>query len=655
MPELIDIEFTVTDGYWPSTSNLPPDSFWRTIKAGSNMWLRPGNRLEVANGIAQTSAQNVGARIFTVNTQRGEIAGGLTGGRLPYNGLIRYLNAVLMFLSEQTSQQVYLDESALSGVTTSTTAGRLRIAIPGSGGSYTTVDAGFDPPATGTVTRTVAGGSKGMNGQIGTALCAWRSATNAVSGPSATTYDTFTAASNEGFTVALPAAISGQDGWVIAGTRWDDLTAELRVVRYIYITARGTFTATNGSPNLTAGSGTFFMRDLRAGDIVTIGGGSYTISAVTSNTTATLTANYTGSTGSQTATITTAFADWYDSELGDLVDRNAIKPPVAAGILQFNNRAFLWGTYGASGNPTGPAITPLLVNNPEHVAAGVRFNILTSTGADIVNVLPGDETLYVMTKGTLEVVTLRDDPNEPYSVRAYDGVAGFVSPGNGVIFKNRFYGYSGRPIRTTTQFSANDVDVEFAQAVDTDMAAWSAQNVVVLADPENACVLYCHFVAAIPPASEGITTVIPYMAQIGRWGVPHQFDGQVTSGVVVNGQLYLSLVTSSGNYRVQTWEGGSGASNAYISTQIVSQPARWRIKSFLLNGRADSLVALTHSPAGTSTDTYTTTLGPSSFMYEEIFANLQPARGLQIKLNFPASGGAFDRLAVRGYPLAARR
>lgn len=615
------------------------------------MWLRPGNRLLFASGTSETSSTNVGARVFAVNTDRVEIAGGLVSGRLPYAAILRYLNAVLFYLSELTSQQVYLNESSLTGVTTSATSGGLRLAVPAGGGTYSVYDAGFNPPVlpSGDVS-TSSGGTKSMQGNTGVSLSAWRTTTNAISAPSNVVYKVMTPGTADIFSITLPAAVFGQDGWILGGTRWGDASGDVRVVRYVYITPRGTFTATNGSPNISGDSSTRWLRDLYPGDTVVIGGGTYTIATITADNAATITPNFTGTTGSgKTALLIGISSDWLNGELGDLINRNAFKPPPAAGVFQFAGNVFLWGTYGASGSVTGPAITPMLKNNPEHVGL---VNILTTYGNDLVNVIPGDQTLFLMTTNTLETVTFTGNDTEPYKIRAYDGLAGFRSPKNGVVYKNRFYGYSQRPFRTVTD---SDIDVEFAQAVADSMVTWDGSKVVVMFDPQKEAVLYCHFVAAIPPATEGITTCIPYMAQIDKWGPPIEITGQITDAAISNGQLYVTIVTSSGNYRVNTWEGGTGLADPYIDTQFINYPDRYRVKGFVFTGRADALTAFGSSPSGPSTSFYPLTLGPGTNAYEEVFANLPPSRALAMRISFTAGAGFMDRLIARGYRLAARR
>lgn len=649
----IEIPYDVTGGYWPTASNFPPDGVQNTVRAGESVWVRAGNRIEVGNNVAQLSATNVGARLFSLNTQRASIAGALVSGRLPNAGLVRYQNAALLYLSELTSQQVYLDETAVAGLTTSATAGMLRVAISDGAGGYSVYDAGFDPPSSiGTVT-TPGGGSKNMSGRTGVALCAWRTATNAIGGPTAITYDTLTA--GDVFNIVLPSAVSGQDGWIMAGTRTGDGSGELRIVRYIYITVRGTFTATNGSPSITAGVGTFFLQDLRPGDVLTINAASYTVSAVTSNTTLTLTANFAGSTGAgKTATITTAQAEWYDAELRALIEQDVFKPVKAAGVQNFMSRSFLWGTYGdGTSAVTGPGITPLLADNPEHIG---RVTILTTFGDNLLNVLPGDETLFLMTPNTLEVVSFTGDENVPYLVRVLHQ-PGFASATCGTIYENRFYGYINRPVRSVT---GADMDTMFGTAVLSDMQGWTASRTVVAADTKNEAVLYCNY------DGSATTTVVPYLTQLGVWNPPFSITGQVTDYAIVNGITYL-IVLTGGNYRVYTWEGGTGAASPYVATQFRAFPDRYKLKGIVFTGNASIMRMYWVEPgaqadfdvrvAGEAQESY---LIQASSLYRslpEVKFNSPPVRALAFRIEFTlvGTGGKLDQLVARLAPLEARR
>lgn len=661
--ELEPIEYGVEGGYYPSTSDFPPPEFYNTMKAGQGMWVRAGNQLQVANGAAQQSATNIGARIFPYDQYRAEIAGGLVSGRLPFAGLIRFANAVMMFVSELTSQQVFINESTatpfnMTGVTTGAIAGTLRIAVP-SGSAFNTFDAGFSPPILpgGNVT-TPSGGTKGMVGATGVALAAWRTATNAISAPSNIVYKTLTPGSADIFNVALTAAASGQDGFIFCGTRWGDDSGKLKVVRYVYIVPRGTLTATNASPNISGDSNTRWLRDLRVGDVVTIDAASYTIVTITADNTATITPNFAGITGAgKTMTITTAVADWFDSELDDTdaPDPQAQKPPKAAGVFQFADRVFLWGVGGASGSPSGPLIYPMLDRNPEHIGL---LSIKTSQNDDLVSVVAGDQTLFLMTTNTLEIVTFTNDESV-YKVRAYDGVSGFMSAANGCVYKNRFYGFQQRPIRTVTD---QDIDVEFAKPVWRVMQGWDPLTTVLAVDPKNEAVLYCNFVG-------GTTTVYPFMAQLseaGRpvWSLPITISGQVVDYAVVGGNCYL-IVLTGGNYRAFLWEGGGGATAPFVGFQYISYPDRYTLKGIVYTGRGTNLRVYKGVPGAIPQDVSITGSGEVNFTIQdtnqaqpEIFTDIGPARAFALRVDFSAVSSVlpqFQRLVARIRPHKARR
>lgn len=670
MPEQIDIDIDMSGGYWPSASGFAPDAVINTIRSGVNVWVRAGNRFEVVKSPAQTSATNVGARLFPLNDTRASIGGGLVSGRLPYAGLIRYLGGTLLYLSELTGQQVFINETAAAGVTTASSAGILRVAVP-SGGGYNVYDAGFNPIVlpSGNVT-TPAGGTKGMSGDTGVALCPWRTITNAIGAPSNTVVVNL--AAGDTITIALPAMVSGQDGWIYAGTAPGVTSTQLRVIRYVRTTIRGTFTATAGSPNLTAGVGTFMLEDLRAGDVVTIDGGSYTVQSVTAQGAATLTTNFAGVTNSgKTATITSANAEWFGSagEQGDrgaLIDQNVFKPPRAAGALQFMGRTFLWGTDGPSGAVTGPGIRLMLADNPEHVG----LTALTTTyGDDLLNVFPANDqrskTFYLMTRNTLELLEFNDVADDPYRVRVIKQ-PGFSSAKGGIVYKNVFYGYDRQPLRTVVN---GDIDTQFAQAVLSDMDLWTPENVVMGSDANNDAVLYCHW-----NASDGYTTVIPYLVQLGVWSTPIRVFAQVVDIATVNGTTYLSVLTG-GNYRVWTWEGGSGTTTApiYIASQFRTSPESdlFQLKNVVFTGNAGEVYVYIVQPGAALPDMTSTSAAYASFTpstgtppytatdYTEAqkYMNTPPVRGIAFRVDFPFLSlfGNMQRLTARGFRKVARR
>lgn len=645
---LADLEISFENGYFPSAAALSPQVLQRTIRHGEAVWLRPNGRIEVAKGTAGVSSTVVGARLFAVDTMRASIAGGLVGNRLPYAGIIRFLNAVLLYLSENTSAQVYLNEVAVSGLTTSAIAGRLRVAVPDGIGGYSVFDAGFDKPATPTVTVTT-GGTKAMTGATGVALAPWRTSTGAIGPPSEVTYNNLTPTTADLIKITLLSPVSGQTGWIYCGTRWGDQSGELRIVRYIYITPRGTFTATNGSPNLTAGVGTFFNDDLRAGDVVTIDAASYTIQAVTSQTTATLTANFAGSTSAgKTMLITTAAADWFDSELGALIDRNAIRPPRAAGVFQYANRVFLWGVKGESSSvATGPAILVALANNPEHVGLEA---IVTASGSDLVNVVVGDRQLYLMTTTGLEVVTFTGREEDPYVVREL-AQPGFKSGTCGVAYKDFFYGFNRRPLRTRVD---ENIDVNFAASVWSAMDSWDPLRVMLSVDPKNEAILFSH-------DNLGSTTVIPYMAQLGVWGPPFTFGNRFFDFATVNGELYLTQI-SLGEIKVILWEGGTGQSGAYVASQFYDANLlnRGRLKNTLFTGKGTTIRIYAQQPDAAIPDVSDTGQQAASFALSgnersepEIFTNIE-GRAFAFRADLPTTG-SIQKIIARGMPRSERR
>jgi hypothetical protein len=650
------LEVLFDGGFCPSLPALAPGGRLRTIRAGSNVWLRPDG-IEVADGLLQVSATNVGARIFAADIQRAVIAGGLTGSRLPYAGLLRYQNAVLFFVSENTSAQVYLDETAVTGLTTSSTAGRLRVAIPDGVGGYDVFDAGFDKPllVAADVVATANTGMKNMAGAIGVAISPWRSATNAWGAPSDTIYTSVVAGTNTTLAIDMPSPVSGQDGWVIAGTRWGDQSGELRIIRYVYVVPRGTFTATNGSDDIT-GVGTFWTRDIAIGDTYIIDGASYRILTVTSDTTATIETfvghlPFQGVTGpGKTMTVEFVAAEWYNSELGLLVPRDVFRPPTAAGVLQYAGRVFIWGCAGeSSSSPTGPSLFPMIDTNPEHIGL---FAIVTASGSDLVNVLGGDGPLYLMTTTSLEMVSFTGNPATPFIIRII-AEPGFKAATNGVLYKDYFYGFTNRPLRTRAD--AN-IDVEFASDVWSVMEGWDATRVMVAVDPENEAVLFIY--------DDGTnTTVIPFMAQMGVWSPPLNFSNtRILDAQVVNGTLYVTVL-SGGNTRVNQWEGGAGIGGSpYVASQYYDTNLlnRNRIKNALVTGKVQTLRIYAATPgaavpdvsnSGASTANFT--LSDTDITEPEIFTNIE-ARAAAVRCDF-GTAGRLEKIVMRGTPKTERR
>lgn len=657
-PDFLDgIEVSFDGGYFPNASSLAPGALQRTIRAGDGVWVRPGGKFDVASGLLQTSSQNVGARIFPANAERAVIAGGLNGDELPFGGLIRIPNSVLLYLHEDTSAQVYLDEVAVTDLTTSSVSGRLRVAIPDGGGGYDVFDAGFDKPIllSANVSFFTFGagalGQRPMAGQIGVAIAPWRSKTDATGPPSEVIYNNIPPSGSSLIRIDLPSAVSGQDGWIFAGTRWADQGGQIQVVRYVYIQPRGTFTATNGNPNLTAGVNTQWFRDLRIGDIVVIDGGSYQIDNITSDTTATLLTNFTGVTGAnKTATITDAAANWYNSELQGIVSRDVLRPPAAAGILKYADRVLLWGisdtTSRVGSATTGNAIVAMLDNNPEHV--GLLY-IGTASGGDLLNVLATDGPLYLMTTMSLELLTFTNDPQKPYTLRTI-AEPGFKSGSNGVLYLDYFYGFNGKPFRTRAE---ENIDDQFGEPVSDEMESWDATRVKLAVDPKRRAVLYIY--------DNGVsTTVRPWMTQQREWNPPLNFSARIVDTAVVNGTLYVTYL-SGGNYRVNQWEGGSGIGGSpYFCSQYYDAErrlARNRLKYLQVTGKIASVSVYAALPGAAVPDVTNLAAAAATFTESDIAEMSEAENGTNIegrafafRINLTSPSGEFESLVARGIP-----
>jgi hypothetical protein len=434
-----------------------------------------------------------------------------------------------------------------------------------------------------------------------------------------------------------------------------DQGGEIRVVRYVYIQPRGTFTATNGSPLLTAGVGTQFLRDVRPADLVDIDGSSYQIGFVGTDGTASLQTNFTGSTGSgKTMTITDVAANWYNSELGSLVSRDILRPPRAAGLLKYGDRVLIWGvsdtTSLTSSSATGNVIAAMLDNNPEHVGL---FYIGTASGADLLNVLATDGPLYLMTTSGLELLTFTNDAQKPYNLRTIVE-PGFKAGTNGALEGDTFYGFNEQPFRTRAE---ENVDRDFAQPVLDEMKDWDATRVMLAVDPKKNAVLFIY--------DDGSTTTVrPWMVAQGVWNPPLNFSDRIIDTQVVNGTLYVTYFDGV-NYRVNEWEGGSGIGGSpYVASQYYDATllARKRLKWLQLTGMIASVNVFAAKPGEAVPDVSNTLAAEATFTESDI-ANMSEAeqgtnieaRAFAFRINLTSPDGDFDSLIARGRPKAQLR
>ena len=588
------IVYSVTGGYRPSQSYGGPDVSPNVLFRGLNYWLRPFGRLVPVKGVAQRSATSIGPRIFPLDIYRGEIAGTMinnnligVGGdvyvisRLPKSSFVRYNNA-LIFLSEQASKQVYLNEDTtspftLTGVTTSATPGKVRVAIL-SGSTFTAHDAGLAAPNTAGAVSTENGGTKSMDGIVSIVACAKRIATETLSNPTPADVQTMTAAGPNRIRVELPVAATGQDAWIYGGSYWGQGNyGPWRLIREIRIVAEGTVAIATLA---MTGTGTRFKRDLRSGDLVVINGTEYTINAVTSDTAATVISGSNQSAG-KTVTMKQVVLEWRNGELTDLIEFDNDEPPILDGVMLFNNVPFGW---------KGSTLYPSKIGNPESFPR--IFARSTQTGADIVTALAGDARMFLLTTNGLEVVTFTQNPVDPFLIRQVWSF-GFSSPTQAVVAEGTLFAAVGtvkgvKIVRTRVDDSP---DLEFSAPIESDMANWRADRVVMGLDPANGAVLAMHY------DGTSTTTVIPYMLQQGVWGLPIEVSGQVTSAATVNNACEI-VIKSGANLQVYQWEGGTGESTqSYVAFPFIDKDGlRQTIKAVKFTGNADMLYIFKAEP-----------------------------------------------------------
>jgi hypothetical protein len=421
-------------GYRPVDPMAGPGSVSDCVYAGCNYWIRPGGRLQPVKGIYQYSATAIGPRIWALDQYRGEIAGALVSSVVPKSSLVRYQNAALFFVSEETSKQVYINESTstpftLTSVTTSSTAGRLRVALL-SGTTYTAYDAGLDAATLPSGNVSIeSGGSKSMDGICSIRVAARRIATDTTSNPSPANVQTLSAGGNNRYRVVLSSLASGQDGWLFGGTAWGSGNyGPWKEIREVKVSL--SLGCTNGSPTVTLANAYDYVQP---GDKITISGSDYTVDAATLPTATgfTLTTNFTGSTATHTGTMKEVALEWRNAELGDLMEFDNDPPPVCDGIMLFNNVPFIWKDN---------VLYPSKIGNPE--AYPLVRGIPTQSGANIIQALAGEGKIYLLTTNTLEVVTFTQREDIPYLIRVA-WQYGFSSPTQAVIADGTLYAAVG--------------------------------------------------------------------------------------------------------------------------------------------------------------------------------------------------------------------
>lgn len=648
------VTFSVTGGYRPSQSYGGPDVSPNVLFRGANYWLRPFGRLVPSKGLAVRASTGLGPRIFPLSQYRGEMAGSLISNAIPKASLVRY-NQALFFVSEEASRQIYINESTsspftLTGVTTSATAGKLRVALL-NGTTYTAHDAGLVAPATlGTVSKE-SGGTKGMDGIVSLVACAKRINTETVSNPatigdSNSQVQTLSAGGDNRLRVVLPAAVAGQDAWLYGGTYWGQGNfGPWRLVREVRVAVPGTITFTNGNSNVT-GVDTRFLRDLRSADKITANATTYYVK-VTSDTAMelysdialTTAANFAGTTGPYAVTMTEIVLEWRNGELTDLIEFDNDEPPLIDGLMLFNNVPFGW---------KGNILYPSKIGNPESFPRVLARS--TQTGADIVTALAGDARIFLLTVNGLEVVTFTQNPTDPFLIRQVWSF-GFSSPTQAVVAEGTLFAAVGtssgvKVVRTQVDDSP---DLEFSAPVESDMASWNVANVVMGLDPSNGAVLVMHW------NGTDSTTIIPYMLQQGVWGLPLTVSGRVTSAATVNNSCEI-VILFNGAYNVYQWEGGTGASSSFVVFPFIEREGiRQTIKSIKVTGNADTLYVYTAQPGYPIPDVTDTSQAAVALPIVDVlqhqsvlFTNIPNAQSFTIRVDSSGTSALLTEVVVSG-------
>lgn len=632
--------FSVSGGYRPSQSYGGPDVSPNVLFRGKNYWLRPFGRLVPTRGVLRRAITSIGPRVFALNDNRGVIAGALVGGKLPKSSLVRY-NQALFYLSEEVNKQVYINESTstpftLTGVTTSATPGKLRVALL-SGTTYSAYDAGLAAPSSVGTVATTTGGTKSMDGIVSIVACAKRIATETISNPSPVNVQTLSSSGNNRIEVTLDPVATGQDAWLFGGTYWGQGNfGPWRLIREVRAIIEGTVGIASGA---MTGTGTRFLRDLRVGDTITVNSTDYVIATITSDTTATVVAGA-DQTAPKTATMKKVMLEWRNGELTDLIEFDNDEPPTFDGLMLFNNVPFGWQKN---------VLYPAKIGNPESFPRVLARS--TQTGADIVSALAGDARIFLLTTNGLEVVTFTQNPADPFLIRQA-WTFGFSSPTQAVVAEGTLFAAVGsstgvKVVRTRVDDSP---DLEFSAPVESDMASWNVANVVMGVDPANGAVLVMHY--------DGVstTTVIPFMLQQGVWGLPVEITGQVTSAATVNNSCEI-IIKSGSDYQVYQWEGGTGGTTtSYVAFPFIDKDGlRQTIKSLKFTGNADMLYVFKAEPGiavpdVTDVSKATVALPLSCELQHQnvVFTNVPNAQSFSVRVDSYGAAALVTEVVVSG-------
>jgi hypothetical protein len=154
------------------------------------------------------------------------------------------------------------------------------------------------------------------------------------------------------------------------------------------------------------------------------------------------------------------------------------------------------------------------------------------------------------------------------------------------------------------------------------------------------------------------TTIIPWLTQQNAWDSPITLSARILDAQVVNGKLYVTYL-SSGNIRVNQWEGGAGLTGAYVASQYYDSRklARNRIKRLSIAGKIGSLgvfAAVAGLPVpdvsnlGAAAATFTGS-DIAEMLEAEVRTNIEGS-AFAFRVDFASASGTFQKIVARGLP-----
>lgn len=165
---------------------------------------------------------------------------------------------------------------------------------------------------------------------------------------------------------------------------------------------------------------------------------------------------------------------------------------------------------------------------------------------------PEDGWQYVCCRNSIHAVSLNEDDARPIIPRAIFGQVGIANKNAATQVSGQLYGYSAKKHAFRTSGS-KDPDVEFALPVESDMADWDPNKVVVGYHQTEDCVVYFHKKIALV-----------YKRKLDQWCAPFVIDTEsnttgeeVASCETIAGQLVFSVGTADGGQIQYVFSGGN--------------------------------------------------------------------------------------------------